>query len=238
VLDDAGRAMVEKYTDVAEAAAWRFCGRATRAELDEVKAIAYLGLCQAAERFPAYQAEHGYALDDRRYLVAFLSRRVNGAILDWARSRDWVTRTQRKRLKLIDECAPDGASIAEQAQAAGLTEDEVRDALAAKAASPMYLDAFQGTGPDQGEPGWPDRLADPAADVESQAAARGILGAALRAARALPVEQQALLMYRYHRGLPPEDTAEALGVTPDRLRRLHEAAVLRVHDAMLAAASG
>ena len=232
VLDEAGRRLVEQYANVADAAAWRFWNKARRAELAEVKAVAFLGLCQAAERFPAYQAEHRYALDDHRYLVAFLSRRINGAIIDWARSRDWVTRSQRQRLKLLEECAPEGASIAGQAEAAGLTEDEARDALAAEAARPVYLDDFREEGRD-----WAEHIADPAADVESQVAADGILGAAERAARGLPWEQQALLIYRYFRGLPLEGIAEALGIEREHARRLHEAAILAVHAAMLGAAS-
>jgi DNA-directed RNA polymerase specialized sigma subunit len=133
-LDDAGRRLVEKYVNIAEGAAWSFWKRAPRAELDEVKGIAYAGLVQGVERFPRYQAEHGYPLDDHRYLVAFLNLRVRGAIGDWARSQDWMTRSQRGRLKRVEEqCAP-GATLAEQAEATGLTEAEIVDAQAAWAA--------------------------------------------------------------------------------------------------------
>jgi hypothetical protein len=110
-------------------------GRAVRGE-----GHGLLGLCQAAERFSAYQAEHGYELEDHRYLVAFISRRVNGAILDWARSRDYLSRAQRHRLKAIEEWAPAGASTAEQTEVAGLTEAEVRNALALEAARPVCLE--------------------------------------------------------------------------------------------------
>jgi len=235
VLDDAGRALVEQYADVAGAAAWKFCRRASRADLAEVQAVARLGLCQAVERFPAYQAEHGYDLDDYRYLVAFLSRRVNGAILDWARSQDWCTRSQRGRLKLLEQSAPDGASTAEQAQASGLTQAEVIDARVADAARPVSLDAQPGWTEDGP---WSGLAADPAADVESQAAADGILGAAERAARTLTWEQQVILDYRYYRGLPLADVAGALGLEREHATRLHESAILRVHAAMLAEATG
>jgi RNA polymerase sigma factor (sigma-70 family) len=236
-LDDAGRRLVEKYVNIAEGAAWTFWKRAPRAELDEVRAIAYAGLCQGVARFPDYQAEHGYALDDHRYLVAFLNLRVRGAIGDWARSQDWVTRSQRNRLKAIDAACPQGGTTAELAAAAGLTEEQVLDAQQAVAASPVAIDGSRDADATELD-GWKGGIADPAADVEGQVVVGGILGAALRAVRSLPGEQQLVLAMRYFHGLPLADVAEAFGITAGQVRELHEDAILRVHEAMLAAASG
>jgi DNA-directed RNA polymerase specialized sigma24 family protein len=94
---------------------------------------------------------------------------------------------------------------------AGLTEAEVRDALAAKAASPVRLDSDY-----EGSQDWAERLSDPAADIESQAA----LGAASRAARGLTAEQQVMLMSRYFRGQPLEAIAGALGIERGRAQLL------------------
>jgi DNA-directed RNA polymerase specialized sigma subunit len=221
---------------VADAAAWRFWNRARRADLAEVKAVAYLGLCQAAERFPAYQAEHGYPLDDHRYLVAFISRRVNGAIIDWARAADHVTRSQRQRLKQLEDCAEPGASTAELAGAAGLTEAQVRDAQAAQAARPVSLDGPAGPDMELVADG-AARLTDLGEDVESVVVVSGILRAVLRAVSALSWEQQLLLKLRYFEGRSVADAAEALSLELSHARHLHEAAILAVHDVMLAAAS-
>jgi hypothetical protein len=55
VLDDAGRAIVEEFSSLATSVAWEFKRKAARADIEELEAIAYAGLVEAAERFPRYQ---------------------------------------------------------------------------------------------------------------------------------------------------------------------------------------
>jgi RNA polymerase sigma factor (sigma-70 family) len=227
VLDDAGRALAERYVNVASGAAWRYWRKAPRADIDELQAIAYAGLVQAVERFPDYQAEHGYALDDHRYLVAFIDRRVQGALLDWSRGEDWVTRSQRAKAKIIEAAAENGADgTAQLAEASGLTEDEVREVLAAKAASPMHLDSH---------PDWAAGIPE-SADVESTAVAAGIMSAAVMVIRRLAWQQQAILAWYYLHGRSLRDYAREAGISPEQASSLHQAAILEVHAAMLAEA--
>jgi DNA-directed RNA polymerase specialized sigma subunit len=235
VLDDAGRALAEAHVNVATGAAWRFWRKAPRADADELRAIAYFALCQAVARFPDYQREHGYPLDDHRYLVAFIDRRVTGALLDWARGEDWVTRSQRTKAKIIEAAAENGADgTAQLAEASGLTEDEVRQVQAAQAASPICLDGDYGS---SGGSGWAESLPDQSAEVESQAVVSSVLAAALRVIRGLPWQQQALLAWHYIEGGTLRAYAEAAGITPAQAVSLHHSAVLEVHDAMLAEAA-
>jgi RNA polymerase sigma factor (sigma-70 family) len=233
VLDDAGRALVEEYSTLAASIAWAYWRRAPRADVEELRAIALAALVQAADRFPDYQREHGYPLDDHRYLVAFLTRRMRGAILDHARAQDHVSRTQRRMLKALEDVAVPGAGPAELAEAAGLPEDEVRAALAAQAAKPVYLDDL----PDSTD--WPGGLnvPDPAADVEGVASVRAMLGAAARAFAGLPPVQQVVLVRVFMHGQDLGDVAGALGISRDRAGQLHEAAVITLHEGMLAVAS-
>jgi RNA polymerase sigma factor (sigma-70 family) len=232
VLDDAGRRVVEEYASVARSIAWEFWRRAPRADVEELQAIALAALVEAAERFPRYQAEHGYPLDDHRYLGAYLTRRMRGSILDWARGEDHVTRSQRAVLKSIEAPALAGAITAELAAAVGLPEQDVRAALAAQEAGrPLRLDESFDSGA-----GWGVALVDPA-DVESVVAVRAITGAAARALAGLPLEQQVIIARRYLHGDDLEDIAQALGITRDRASRLHETAVLAIHGAMLAEAA-
>ena len=234
--------MVEEYRSLARGAAWSYWRRAPRADFDEVQAVALAGLCQAAERFPAYNAEHGYDPGDRRYLVAFLNRRVHGAILDWARSQDWVTRAQRRTIKILEAAAEDawpGASAAEVAAAAGLAEDEALAALAAQAAGPMRLDdiAPGGEVAENRTASWTGSLADASGDVESKVVVGSILAAVAEVIMGLPWQQLGLLVSIYVEGRPLREYAEAAGIEPDQARRLHESVVLEIHDVMLSAAS-
>lgn len=228
MLDETGRELAVKYADVAKAAAFQFWRRAPRADLDELRAVANLGLCQALARFPDYQREHGYALDDHRYLVAYLNRRVHGAVLDWARKQDWLTRTQRHRVNALQAVAVPAGGAAALAEAAGVTVAEVREAEAARASGPVLLEEL---------PGWTDTLADPSADVDSQAAVNGILAAAVRAIGRLPDTQQVIVIRVYLHGEKLAAIADDFGVTEAEVRASWGSAVLEVHDAMLAAVS-
>jgi RNA polymerase sigma factor FliA len=236
VLDDAGRALVEEFAIVARSVAWEFWRKAPRADVEELEGIALVALAEAVERYPSYCADRGYDPARRDFMAAYVTRRMRGAILDWARSQDWVTRGQRRTLKLLRDAARPGASaaeLAEAAEAAGLPGDEVRAALAAEEAgrSLRLDDAFTDSA------GWGTSLTDPAADVESVAAVQAMLGAAARALGGLPLEQQLVVVRRYMNGDELKDIAEALGVTRDRAAQLHETAVIALHEAMVQVAS-
>jgi DNA-directed RNA polymerase specialized sigma subunit len=235
VLDEAGRLMVAQYAALARSAAWNFWRRTpTTTDLDELKGIAYLALCQAAERYPEYCAEHGYDPATPDYVVAFLIRRVRGALLDWARSEDHVSRGQRKTLKAIEKADLAGASTAELARLAGVSEAGVLAAQAAAVAKPVSIDQA----PD-GDPDWVLAvLTDPAVGTESVAAVRGMLGATARVFAELPVQQQVIVVRHYLHDDALKDIARDLGITSDLAGELHQAAVLALHAAMLAEADG
>jgi RNA polymerase sigma factor (sigma-70 family) len=234
VLDDAGRALVVEYDTVATGAAWHFFQKAPRADFEELRGIARLALAEAVERYPRYCAARGYD-PDSGYIIAYLSQRVHGAILDWARSNDWLTRAQRQKYKLLEAAElelPPGASLAELARVAGLTEAEARDVRAAGETRPLRLDeaAENGTG-------GPGSIRDPFADVEPIASVHAILGAYASALGALPRELQILLVLRYVHGLDLAPIGGVLGINRNQAAELYDAAVITLHDAMLAEAS-
>ena len=80
-------------------------------------------------------------------------------------------------------------------------------------------------------------LRDQAADVEAAAVVDSILAAVVEVIMGLPWQQQALLAWVYLHDLPLRDFAEALGADLDQVHALRRAAVLEVHDVMLAMAS-
>lgn len=147
--------------------------------------------------------------------------RMRGAMLDWLRAQDWVTRSDRMRAKQIRDAGQDrGATDAELAAATGMSLSEVRSTVAAVAARPVSLDAE------------PHDVADES-DVESQAVVGQVLAAATAVTAGLPPQAQVLLAMRYYADRSLAEVAQILGLDPAEAGRLHTSAVLAVHDAML-----
>jgi DNA-directed RNA polymerase specialized sigma24 family protein len=71
--------------------------------------------------------------------------------------------------------------------------------------------------------------------VESQAVVSEVLGAVSAVTRALPPEVQVLLALRYYAGRTVADAGAALGMEPAEAGRVHTAAILKIHDAMIKA---
>lgn len=152
-------------------------------------------------------------------------RRMRGAMLDYLRSQDWVTRSARTKAKALREAGQDrGLSEAELARAAGMTVAEVRDTLAAVAARPVSIDAE------------PHDVAG-ADDVEGSAVVSEVLAAVMGVIDRLGETARLVLVLRYYHDMTVQDLAAALGVTEDEAVRLHQRAVLEIHSAMMKAVS-
>jgi RNA polymerase sigma factor FliA len=216
--------MAADFMPQVRAEAWKVFQRAPHAlELEELVSLGLLGLTQAVSSWARYCAKHGYDPGATQYLIAYILRRVRGAMLDALRSQDWVTRSARTRAKALREAGQDqGLSEAELARRAGMTVREVRDTIAAVAARPVSLDT---------EPH--DVAAQEA--TESRAVADSILQAAVEALNGYPVRVQAAVALRYYHGLSDDDAAAVLGVKADDVKRWHGDAVTAMHSAMVKA---
>ncbi len=202
---------------------WRTAPHAL--DLDELKAIASLGLVGAARRWHDYCAENAYSPEAVEFFKPFCSRRVYGALIDAIRQADWATRSLRTRAKLLQAAGQDkGATDAELAERTGLSITEVRSTIRGMAGRPISLNDVEY------EP------AATAQDVESSVLTTTILGAVVGVVRILPAEQQAVIALHYHRGLQLQEVAKMLGITESRASQLHARAVLAVHEAMRGAA--
>lgn len=210
----------------ARAEAYKCWQRAPHAlELDELHSIALTGLAQAASRWPVYCAETSRDPHRYEFLPAYFLARMRGAMLDWLRAQDWVTRSDRTRAKALRDVGQDaGATEAELAAATGMTVAQVRSTVAAVAARPVSMDAE------------PHDVAD-VADVESQAVVAEVLGAVIAVTRGLPPEIQALLALRYYSGCSVAEAARLLDMNAEEAAAAHTAAILKIHDSMLRAVS-
>lgn len=149
---------------------------------------------------------------------------MNGAILDYMRSQDWVTRTVRNRARSLREAGQDlGRSDAEMASVTGMTREQVADTLAAMARRPVGFDPVEHDVRD-------------AADTESHAVVGDLLGEAVRVIAELPLESQFVMTLTFYHGLSVRQAAAAMGLAPDRAAELQQEGVLKVHSALAKAA--
>lgn len=217
--------LAEEVRPQARAEAWRAFQRAPHAlELDELHAIALTGLAQARARWRAYCAQYDRSPYATEYFVAYILRRMRGAILDAMRSQDWVTRSARTKVKKLREAGSEsGVSEAELAAATGLSLTEIREANTALAARPVSFDAE------------PRDVQDAYVDVEGSAVVSAVLNAAASVIDGLDETSQQIVIFRYYEGMSLSQAAAALGIELPEAKDAWEKAVIAVHDAMLRA---
>lgn len=223
--DDEVDTLIHQYLPLAQSLAQQVYRTAPHAlELDEMRAIAYLGLVGAAQRWRPYCAERAFSPKALEYFRPFVVRRVRGALIDAIRASDWATRALRTRAKALAEAGQDGgASLAQLAERTGLTVAEVRSTMRGLAQRPVSLEAEE---------------IDPNSDhdVESSAFTAAVLTAVVDLIRTLDRDQQTVIALHYYRGLQLQEVAQVMSVTESRASQLHARAVLAVHEAMRAAA--
>lgn len=217
--------MAADFMPQVRAEAWKVYQRAPHAlELEELVSLGLLGMTQAVNAWPRYCHKNGFDPNATHYLIAYILRRVRGAMLDALRSQDWVTRSARTRAKALREAGQDqGLSEDELAERSGMTVSEVRATMAAVAARPVSLDAE------------PHDMAA-AESTESRAVVSFILQAATAELRRHSPQVQAVTVLRYFHGYSNAEAAAVLGVEESDAARWHQEAVTSMHAAMVKAA--
>jgi len=225
-MDSVLAELVEKLVPQAKAIAYRRYQKAPHIlERDELEGIALDGLMDAAHKWPGYCAKNSFDPADavKGYFAAYAIRRMNGAILDYLRSLDWVPRSVRSRAKRIDAAHASGAVTAEELAAeASMTIAEVHATNAALARRPVSLD--------EGDRDVPERQ-----DVEGQARVAELLQAVRETGDRLPRLQRVVLALRYYEEIPLPQIAELLSLDRAQVLAAHDDGARTVREAMLTA---
>jgi RNA polymerase sigma factor for flagellar operon FliA len=210
----------------ARSEAWRAFQRAPHVlDRDELTSLAYTGLAMAASMWGPYCERRGFSPQAYQYFAAYALRRMRGAILDYQRSVDYVSRSVRSRAKAITEAGYDvGASVDEVAAETSLTPAQIRDTVAAVSRRPVSMDAE------------PVDVAE-VTDVEGQAQVHLMLEAAVAALRKLPEEVQIVIALHYHQSAELEEIAAVLNRSKDEIAAFHIEGCFAVRDAMAQAIS-
>lgn len=218
---------VIELVPVCRSIAWKHWHNAPNLEFEELLSLAYSGMAQARAGWERYCLKHGYDPWQVQYFGAYISRRANGAILDFMRSLDWLPRQDRERARLLRDAGQGiGTTDSELAAATGMTLAAVAASAAAVARRPVVFDASAHDMADAGA----------LADVEGGVVLTGILAAGVTALRGMPVQVQAVAVLWFYRGLDARAVAAVLGLPSARVREMAQDAAMTVHAAVAAAA--
>jgi RNA polymerase sigma-B factor len=204
--------LILEHLPLVQALAWRYANRGE--PVDDLVQVGTVGLIKAVDR---YDPALGNAL------ASFATPTILGEIRRHFRDRSWTVRVpravQEARASIasaIDELSSRlgrSPSVREIAAEAGLSEDEVLDALAAASAHrPSSLSGLRD--PDAAETG-----VDVPVDEEgfARAEARVTIAEGLRA---LPPRERVILHLRFEEGLTQSEIAARVGVSQMHVSRL------------------
>lgn len=191
---------------------------------DDLMSAGLLGLTQAAQ---SWDPARGVSFEH------FGRRRIEGALLDELRSRDWASRSARRgsrRLHLVTDglTARLGRDprMAEVAEELGVTVDEVaRLREHGRRATVLPLEAVA--------PGGSDGPADePSTDPVDELLAREMRRGLRDAVHTLPERLRRVVVEYFFEDRPMKDIAEDLGVTVSRVSQLRSEALKRLRSAL------
>jgi RNA polymerase sigma factor for flagellar operon FliA len=178
-----------------------------------------LGLMDAIERF---DPSRGLSFQ------TFAVPRIRGAIIDGLRSMDFVPRSVRDKVRVVQQATtkleeqlgrlPDDDEIAREV---GVPVQQVRDLAKQASSNHANLDDFE--------------LADELASAAHDSVERGDLSASLRRVIAeLNERDQIVIALYYFEGLTLADIGKVLGVTESRISQVHSRATSILRSKLVA----
>lgn len=191
---------------------------------DDLVSAGLLGLAQAAKM---WDPDRGVGFEH------FARMRIQGALLDELRSRDWASRSARQDGRRLHAATEEltgrlgrQPTAAELAGSIGVTEaDVVRIRDDVQRSTVLHLDAFEpGTGGS-------DTLAEEtSSDPVNQLLGREMRGYLHDAVDALPERLRKVVVEYFFEDRPMKDIADDLGVTISRVSQLRAEAVKLLRD--------
>lgn len=186
-----------------------------------------LGLVEASRR---YDPESGIPF------ARYAAIRIRGAIIDSTRTRDWASRSVRRRLREINEAqagveeqAGRPASSAEIAGFLGITVEELNSRQAhASTSTLLHLDQ-----PTEGEETpLADRVEEQSSDLLPDEALeqRELRGSLVESVRHLPPVQAEVISRYYLEGELLQDIADDLGLTEARVSQIRSEALMAMRS--------
>ena len=190
-----------------------------------------LGLLAAMDNFD---------LDKQVKFETYASIRIRGAIIDYLRKQDLLSRPLRKRAGEIERAAEEYAkrvghapTVSELAEVMSTTEDEISDSLWKSSHSfilslekELYEDE-EGTGSTVGE-----NLALAVPGPDDEAEKTDLLECMTEAIKELPEKEKQIIALYYHEELTLKEIGSVLGISESRVCQIHSRAVFILRQKM------
>ena len=206
--------LIERYMSLVRSLARRYASRGE--PFDDLVQIGAIGLIKAIDRFDLTRGVE---------LTTYATPNIIGEIKRHFRDRGWAVRVPRglqelsvRLSRLVEQLTGElghSPTIAELAKAAGVSEEEVLEALeTARAYSPLSLSAGSGGDEDELDPLESLGAEEPAYELSEQ---RAVLEPGLRI---LDPRERRILELRFVRGLTQSQIAQEIGISQMHVSRL------------------
>ena len=230
---EAGDYLVERYLPLVDYIIQRFAFSLPKTvDKDDIRSLAYEGLLDAFDKFNIER--------DLKF-ETYATWRIKGAVIDGLRTRDWLPRSIRDKVKKIEKAyieleQQNNASVTDEEVSAylGITKAELNKTVAEAALSSMVsIDE-----PDYNEndpSGKYNTLEDSqAASPEKHLTEQAVKESLAQAIDRLPDKEKLVVSLCYFEELKLTEIAEVLSVSVSRVSQLHSKAILRLRAATLA----
>ena len=186
-----------------------------------------LGLIDAVDR---YDPKHGTRFS------TYAGLRVRGKILDYLRSSDWLSRSARQRVRLIQKAVTELWALfqrepteAEIARHLGMALDDVQTGMGDSNRVLVSLDSISEIDQGEDEGSLHERLGDenqidPSDAMEEVDMKRAMVSAI----KQLSQREQLILSLYYYDELTFKDIGKVMGITESRVCQLHARAILNL----------
>lgn len=218
--------LITSYTWLVERIAKRIYERLPKGKvaLEDLISAGYFGLIQAVEKFDVSKTNNHI----------FLEMRIKGAIYDYLRSMDILSKDRRRKYKKIVEICeslksegemPDLSKVAEILK---MDEDEVIS-LIIDGANAEMVSIFDPILGDERKEELIDVIASEE-DIEEEIEREELLRALVEAFETLDDREKKLLSLYYLEGLPLKDVASILDISESRASQIHWRAVKKLRE--------
>jgi len=202
-------------------------GLPAHVEVNDLESIGVLGMLKALERFDPKK--------DVKF-ETYASYRIKGAIFDYLRKQDSLSRPLRKKAIHLEEAAERirqrtnrSATIPELAKELEVDEDEVHEVMWKSSSSYIIpLDKENVVQDEEGSTPLGDTIRDITRNPEEEFSRKDLEAELTRAIDELPEKQRTTLALYYFEDKTLKEIGAVLGVSESRVCQLHSEAVFRL----------
>jgi RNA polymerase sigma factor for flagellar operon FliA len=196
-------------------------------DVDDLMNVGVIGLIQAVDRFDPKR--------DNKFMT-YAVFRIKGAVLSELRSRDFLSRSGRRKLRELEGVvqkleqrlgrAPDDQELAEDL---GVEVDEVHRIRQMSSISFVSFEELGVSAREEKEK-LLNYLLNREEDALSQTRVKELKIALARAIEQLPEKERMVISLYYLDELTMKETGEVLGITESRVSQIHSQAILRLRN--------